>query len=205
MTRTRSLIGALSACLLLAALAARPEVAHRTATVEQANVLSLDRTTMHRADRNFDRFLATSTTTSTTASTTTTVPPTTTTTRPRLSTPTTSYKAQQRPTTGPSHAPSANEALGQQMAAQAGWAGSQWKCLDTLWGERESGWNEHDLNPYSGAYGIPQALPGSKMASAGSDWHDNPATQITWGIGYIRGRYGSPCAALSHSYAKGWY
>ena len=73
----------------------------------------------------------------------------------------------------------------------------------SLW-NRESGWNTHAANP-SGAYGIPQALPGSKMASAGGDWQNGYATQITWGLGYISGSYGSPCGAWAHSNAFGWY
>jgi hypothetical protein len=60
-------------------------------------------------------------------------------------------------------------------------------------------------NPGSGAFGIPQALPGSRMASAGPDWQASAATQITWGLRYIRGTYGSPCAAWSHERAAGWY
>ena len=60
-------------------------------------------------------------------------------------------------------------------------------------------------NPSSGAYGIPQSLPASKMASAGADWQTNPATQIAWGLGYIQGRYGSPCGAWAHSQAHNWY
>jgi len=70
---------------------------------------------------------------------------------------------------------------------------------------RESMWDIDATNPSSGAYGIPQALPGSKMASAGSDWRTNPATQITWAIGYMEDRYGSPCAAWSFKRANGWY
>ena len=70
---------------------------------------------------------------------------------------------------------------------------------------RESGWNPFADNPTSSAYGIPQALPGSKMASAGADWATNPVTQIRWGLGYIRDRYGSPCGAWAHSEANGWY
>lgn len=85
-----------------------------------------------------------------------------------------------------------------------GWGASQFDCLDSLW-TRESGWNYRATNPSSGAYGIPQSLPGSKMASAGSDWRTNPATQIRWGLGYIRGRYGSPCSAWAHSEETGWY
>jgi len=99
--------------------------------------------------------------------------------------------------------PGSNKALGKQMVAARGWA-DQWGCLEKLW-DKESGWNERAMNRYSGAYGIPQALPGHKMASAGSDWQTNPATQIKWGLGYIAARYGSPCAAWAHSQAKGWY
>ncbi|WP_369369766.1 ubiquitin-like domain-containing protein [Promicromonospora sp. Populi] len=94
--------------------------------------------------------------------------------------------------------------IGQQMAAARGWTGQEWTCLDLLW-QRESGWNYQAANPSSGAYGVPQALPGSKMASAGADWATNPATQIEWGLGYIADRYGSPCGAWSHSESVGWY
>jgi uncharacterized protein YabE (DUF348 family) len=94
--------------------------------------------------------------------------------------------------------------IGQQMAAARGWSGSEWTCLESLW-ERESGWNYQAANPSSGAYGIPQALPGSKMGSAGSDWATNPATQIEWGLGYISDRYGTPCGAWGHSESVGWY
>lgn len=80
----------------------------------------------------------------------------------------------------------------------------QYTCLNTLW-VRESGWRWNALNRSSGAYGIPQALPGSKMASAGSDWKTNPVTQVKWGLGYIHGRYGTACAALRHSNLRGWY
>ena len=72
-----------------------------------------------------------------------------------------------------------------------------------LW-NRESGWRTTAQNS-SGAYGIPQALPGSKMASAGADWRTNAATQIKWGLGYISGRYGTPCGAWGHSQSTGWY
>jgi len=80
----------------------------------------------------------------------------------------------------------------------------QFPCLDKLW-KKESGWNHRASNASSGAYGIPQALPGSKMASEGSDWKTSPATQIKWGLGYIEGRYNSPCSAWSHSQNTGWY
>jgi hypothetical protein len=85
-----------------------------------------------------------------------------------------------------------------------GWGQDQFGCLDSLWAQ-ESGWNPSASNASSGAYGIPQALPGSKMASAGGDWQTNPATQIRWGLGYIRGSYGSPCGAWAHEQATGWY
>jgi hypothetical protein len=88
-----------------------------------------------------------------------------------------------------------------QLAAR-GWS-DQFGCLDRLW-TRESGWRVTASNP-SGAYGIPQALPGSKMASAGSDWRTNPATQIRWGLGYIAASYGSPCNAWAHSQSHNWY
>jgi hypothetical protein len=93
-------------------------------------------------------------------------------------------------------------AIARAMLADRGWS-SQWGCLDSLW-SRESGWRVYASNP-SGAYGIPQALPGSKMASAGSDWRTNPATQIRWGLGYIASSYGGPCAAWHHSQSHNWY
>jgi hypothetical protein len=81
---------------------------------------------------------------------------------------------------------------------------SQWPCLNSLW-QRESGWRWNARNASSGAYGIPQALPGSKMSSDGSDWRTNPTTQIRWGLSYIKSRYGSPCGAWGHSQKVGWY
>ncbi|MFC7732137.1 lytic transglycosylase domain-containing protein [Actinomadura keratinilytica] len=81
---------------------------------------------------------------------------------------------------------------------------TQFGCLVNLW-NKESGWNYRATNPSSGAYGIPQALPGSKMASEGADWRTNAKTQIRWGLNYIKGRYGSPCAAWQHSQSTGWY
>jgi hypothetical protein len=90
------------------------------------------------------------------------------------------------------------------MLASYGWTSSQFTCLDPLWAH-ESGWNVYASNPGSGAYGIPQALPGSKMASAGPDWQTDAATQLRWGLSYIQGTYGSPCAAWSHEEATGWY
>jgi hypothetical protein len=89
------------------------------------------------------------------------------------------------------------------MVTARGWGSDQFSCLVSLW-SKESGWRTNAANP-SGAYGIPQALPGSKMASAGADWQTNPATQISWGLSYISGVYGTPCAAWSHSQATNWY
>ena len=85
-----------------------------------------------------------------------------------------------------------------------GWGDEQFSCLVSLW-NRESSWDYQAENSSSGAYGIPQSLPGSKMGSVGADWRTNPTTQIVWGIGYISGRYGSPCSAWAHSEATGWY
>lgn len=90
------------------------------------------------------------------------------------------------------------------MVAAEGWSAGQFSCLDRLW-ERESGWRVTARNPYSGAYGIPQAMPASKMAAAGADWRTNPTTQIEWGLDYIDARYGSPCAAWDHFLARNWY
>jgi hypothetical protein len=85
-----------------------------------------------------------------------------------------------------------------------GLSSSQFSCVDNIW-EHESRWNVHADNPYSSAYGIPQALPGSKMSSAGPDWQNSAETQIRWGLGYIRDRYGSACAAWSYKQSHGWY
>ena len=90
-----------------------------------------------------------------------------------------------------------------QYAASLVGAG-QFGCLDKLW-NRESSWNPAARNPSSGAFGIPQSLPGSKMASAGADWQTNPLTQVRWGVDYIKRSYGSPCGAWAHSQATGWY
>ena len=85
-----------------------------------------------------------------------------------------------------------------------GYGSNQFECFNNII-MRESKWDINATNPSSGAYGIPQALPGSKMASEGSDWRTNPATQIIWGVKYMEDRYGSPCAAWSFKSAKGWY
>ena len=85
-----------------------------------------------------------------------------------------------------------------------GWSENQFACLEILW-FRESNWNHKATNPTSGAYGIPQSLPGNKMATFGDDWRTNPATQIKWGADYIEERYGTPCQALDFFYNKNWY
>lgn len=96
------------------------------------------------------------------------------------------------------------QATARSLAEGRGWGSDQFSCLVKLW-NKESGWNYQAYNASSGAYGIPQALPGSKMASAGGDWKTSAATQIRWGLGYIDGRYGSPCGAWEHSQSVGWY
>jgi hypothetical protein len=90
------------------------------------------------------------------------------------------------------------------MLADHAWGAGQFQCLDALW-SKESGWDHQAHNASSGAFGIPQALPGGKMASAGPDWQTNPVTQIRWGLRYIEDVYGSPCGAWAHSRANNWY
>jgi hypothetical protein len=110
----------------------------------------------------------------------------------------------QQDQSGPPPTPSGSAqqiALG--MLGSYGWSSGQFSCLVSLW-NRESGWNVTASNG-SGAYGIPQALPADKMASAGPDWQTDAATQIRWGLGYIKGLYGSPCGAWAHEEADGWY
>lgn len=98
--------------------------------------------------------------------------------------------------------PAENRVLGKSMMLEAGFGEDQWSCLDNLW-TRESGWDQHKSNyGGSGAYGIPQALPGSKM---GPGWEDDAVVQINWGLNYIKGRYSTPCGAWSAFQSKGWY
>lgn len=106
-------------------------------------------------------------------------------------------------------APGTNQQLGQQLAAGYGWnTGTQWNDLVLLW-NRESGWSNTAQNPSSGAYGIPQALPYTKMPKVA--WPSNaggssdPTAQIQWGLSYIQSRYGSPSAAWAHETSNGWY
>ena len=97
-----------------------------------------------------------------------------------------------------------NRRIGKRLAAEHGWTGEEWVCLNNLW-TKESGWSTRSSNSSGTAWGIPQALPGSKMKSAGSDWRTNPATQIKWGIGYIDNRYGTACNAWAHWQSHNWY
>ena len=100
--------------------------------------------------------------------------------------------------------PGSAKAIAKHMVEQRGWSNKEYDCLVALWG-KESGWNIYAFNAGSGAYGIPQALPGNKMASVGADWKTSAKTQITWGLGYIQGRYTTPCGAWSQSESAGWY
>jgi len=97
-----------------------------------------------------------------------------------------------------------NQRIGKQLAAARGWDGEQWNCIRSLW-IKESGWSTRSSNSSGSAWGIPQALPGSKMAKFGSDWRTNPATQIKWGLHYIDNRYGTPCRAWAHFQSHNWY
>jgi hypothetical protein len=94
--------------------------------------------------------------------------------------------------------------IAERMLGEFGWPQRQFRYLNLLWA-RESGWDVYATNPYSGAYGIPQAVPGARMASAGPDWRSNARTQIRWGLRYIQEVYGSPLAAWEHELAVGWY
>ncbi|WP_308800081.1 aggregation-promoting factor C-terminal-like domain-containing protein [Agromyces silvae] len=101
--------------------------------------------------------------------------------------------------------PEGAKAFARELAAsQYGWGGDQYTCLVNLW-QKESGWNYQAMNASSGATGIPQSLPGSKMATAGADWQTSAATQIRWGLEYIARGYGTPCSAWSHSQSVNWY
>lgn len=100
--------------------------------------------------------------------------------------------------------PDTNRGLGYRLMLDFGFDRTQWQYLDALW-HRESGWNHLAENPSSGAYGIPQSLPATKMAVVGDDYRTNPETQIRWGLAYIAARYGNPQGAWAHSERVGWY
>jgi hypothetical protein len=109
-------------------------------------------------------------------------------------------QAQPAAASAPSGSP---QEVAQSMLSSFGWGQDQWGCLDQLW-QQESGWSVTASNP-SGAYGIPQALPGSKMASAGPNWETDAATQIKWGLQYIQSHYSTPCGAWSQEESSGYY
>lgn len=100
--------------------------------------------------------------------------------------------------------PGSAQGFAKSLFGSYGWGDEQLTCLVNLW-NRESGWRADAANSSSGAYGIPQALPGSKMATAGADWETNGNTQVRWGLGYISSRYSNPCGAWAHSESVGWY
>jgi uncharacterized protein YabE (DUF348 family) len=104
----------------------------------------------------------------------------------------------------PTPSPGTAKAIARELLTDRGWGDAQYNCLVTLW-DHESGWNVHATNSSTGAYGIPQALPGSKMSTAGPDWENNATTQIKWGLGYIADRYNTPCGAWSFWQGNGWY
>ncbi|MGW9405614.1 coiled-coil domain-containing protein [Arthrobacter sp. NPDC055585] len=108
------------------------------------------------------------------------------------------------PPAAPVNDPAGAQAYASSLMGGHGWNSGEFRCLVDLW-NRESNWLTSAMNPYSGAYGIPQSLPGDKMAAAGSDWRTNYRTQIHWGLSYISQRYGTPCGAWAHSELKGWY
>jgi hypothetical protein len=100
--------------------------------------------------------------------------------------------------------PGTAQAIAYNMLSSFGWSpATYYSCVNNIF-SRESGWRYNAYNA-SGAYGIPQALPGSKMATAGPDWQTNPATQIKWGLGYMRDRYGDPCQAWAYWQAHSYY
>ena len=99
--------------------------------------------------------------------------------------------------------PGTAQSIAYNLLGSFGFSTSQFSCLQSLW-NRESSWSYDAENP-SGAYGIPQALPGSKMATAGADWQTSPATQIEWGLGYIKSVYGTPCAAWNFELGNNYY
>ena len=100
--------------------------------------------------------------------------------------------------------PAGAQGYAQSVLPSYGWGGDQMSCLVSLWNQ-ESGWRADAYNTSSGAYGIPQSLPASKMATSGPDWQTNAHTQINWGLAYISRAYGSPCGAWSHEVSNNWY
>jgi hypothetical protein len=120
--------------------------------------------------------------------------------KPKVST---HHRSHRKPAPQPKPAPLPSVAQARSYA-RSRIGSTQFGCLDSLW-TKESNWNPRAYNSSSGAYGIPQALPGSKMASIAGDWRYNPLTQVRWGLAYIGGRYGTACSAWSHSVRYNWY
>ncbi|MFE7272220.1 transglycosylase SLT domain-containing protein [Streptomyces sp. NPDC057623] len=104
----------------------------------------------------------------------------------------------------PAQAATTEGGSAQQIAQKMISDSAQYQCFSKIV-DHESDWNVNATNSSSGAYGLVQALPGNKMASAGSDWKTNPATQIEWGVDYMKDRYGSPCGAWNFWQSNGWY
>lgn len=100
--------------------------------------------------------------------------------------------------------PESSRSFARSKMQKWGWSEEEFACLINLW-EKESNWNHEAKNPNSSAYGIPQALPGHKMQSAGEDWQTNPETQIKWGLKYISKRYSTPCKAWEFWLNNNWY
>lgn len=123
---------------------------------------------------------------------------------PPSATPTASITFRVRKTAGTIVKPKPKPITDPKAYARSRLGSKQYQCLLLLW-NKESGWNHLSMNKSSGAYGIPQALPGSKMASAGKDWRTNPITQVKWGLGYVNGRYGSACGAWRFWQSNHWY
>lgn len=130
--------------------------------------------------------------------------PRTTSAAPRRTAPQTTAATPSAPVPADCAAYTGNRRTGCLLLPTFGFSLREMPALDKLW-TRESNWNHLARNPSSGAYGIPQALPGSKMATAGADWQTNPATQIRWGLGYIKERYGTPTKAWAFFQANNWY
>lgn len=132
-------------------------------------------------------------------------------TKPKLASPASASDGSASTTSGSGSAtvvagasPAQAQSIADSMMGSFGFPQSEFSCLVSLW-NHESGWEYDAENPSSGAYGIPQALPGYKMASAGPDWQTDVATQIRWGLGYIQQVYGNPCAAYNFDIANGGY
>jgi hypothetical protein len=108
------------------------------------------------------------------------------------------------PVSGVDNSPAGAKAFAKSHIRSLGWGESEYQCLVHLW-DHESEWKFTADNPWSDAFGIPQALPGNRMATAGADWKTNSQTQIKWGVDYIKGRYGTACKATDAWHLKGWY